>query len=361
MPTGTFKSFATVSRSPLTSGCLPERHHSRHALTWLREPGRGQLIRHGLRGVEKESLRVDADGTIVTSAASARARRGADASLLTTDYSESLPEFVTPPQRTQLGDAAVPLRPARVRAPAARRRAAVAGSMPCELAGRRRDPDRLLRPVESRACMKTVYRRGLGYRYGRRDAGDRGRALQLFVAGRVLAGLPSARRAAPSRSREFRSAELMGLVRNYRRCAWLVTYLFGASPALCTSFRARRSRAARSSSIAATWYAPFATSLRMSDLGYRNKTPRAPCRSRANSLAEYLAGIAARSRRSSRATRRSASSSTASIGSSTRTSCRSRTSTTARSVRSRAKRRIAGRSSRCARQASNTSRCARSI
>ena len=36
---------------------------------------------------------------------------------------------------------------------------------------------------------------------------------------------------------EFRSSELMGLVRNYRRVAWLVTYLFGASPALCRSFR----------------------------------------------------------------------------------------------------------------------------
>src|SRR5687768_18548127 len=42
----------------------------------------------------------------------------------------------------------------------------------------------------------------------------------------------------------------------------------------------------------ATWYAPFATSLRMSDLGYRNKT-QGRLSIRANSLAEYVAGMRA--------------------------------------------------------------------
>ena len=39
----------------------------------------------------------------------------------------------------------------------------------------------------------------------------------------------------------------MGLVRNYRRCAWLVTYLNGASPALGRSFRPEGHELLRSS------------------------------------------------------------------------------------------------------------------
>ena len=62
----------------------------------------------------------------------------------------------------------------------------------------------------------------------------------------------------------------MGLVRNYRRCGWLVTYLFGASPAFSKSFRPD-GHAVLQELDRATWYAPFATSLRMSDIGYRNK------------------------------------------------------------------------------------------
>jgi glutamate--cysteine ligase len=88
---------------------------------------------------------------------------------------------------------------------------------------------------------------------------------------------------------EFRSAQLMGLVRNYRRCAWLVTYLFGASPALNRSFRPDGHELLVPLD-AATWYAPYATSLRMSDLGYRNTT-QGRLSIRANSLAEYVAGL----------------------------------------------------------------------
>jgi glutamate--cysteine ligase len=78
-------------------------------------------------------------------------------------------------------------------------------------------------------------------------------------------------------------------VRNYRRCAWLVTFLFGASPALCRSFRPD-GHELLSELDSATWFAPYATSLRMSDLGYQNKT-QARLSIGVNSLAEYVAGM----------------------------------------------------------------------
>jgi glutamate--cysteine ligase len=88
-----------------------------------------------------------------------------------------------------------------------------------------------------------------------------------------------------------KSAAFMGLVRNYRRAAWLTAYLFGASPALSKSFKPEGHELLEELD-EATWYAPFATSLRMSDLGYRNKTQGA-LRIGVNSLDEYVAGLKA--------------------------------------------------------------------
>ena len=187
-----------------------------------------------------------------------------------------------------MGDVAVPLRRARVHRAPARRRAAVAGQHAVRAAGRRRHSDRRLRPVEPRAHEDRVSPRPRPP-LRPRDASHRGRAFQLFLAAAVLARVPARSRQRRSRSTEFRSAELMGLVRNYRRCAWLVTYLNGASPALCRSFRPEGHELLTELD-SATWYAPYATSLRMSDLGYRNKT-QGRLSIRANSLAEYLAGI----------------------------------------------------------------------
>jgi len=70
-----------------------------------------------------------------------------------------------------------------------------------------------------------------------------------------------------------------------------VSYLFGASPALCKSFRPEGHELLIELD-RGTWHAPFATSLRMSDLGYRNKTQGRLVIS-ANSLPEYLAGLTA--------------------------------------------------------------------
>jgi glutamate--cysteine ligase len=91
-------------------------------------------------------------------------------------------------------------------------------------------------------------------------------------------------------ARAFQSGSLMGLVRNYRRCGWLLTYLYGASPAFCKSFRPQGHQRLESLN-SSTWYAPYSTSLRVSDMGYRNST-QARLNVPVNSLDEYLAGLA---------------------------------------------------------------------
>jgi len=62
----------------------------------------------------------------------------------------------------------------------------------------------------------------------------------------------------------------MALIRNLQRFGWLIPYLFGASPAVCRSFvQGRQTDLLEFDSY--TLYYPFATSLRMGDIGYQNR------------------------------------------------------------------------------------------
>jgi glutamate--cysteine ligase len=138
--------------------------------------------------------------------------------------------------------------------------------------------------------MRTVYRSGLGFRYGR--------AMQAIAGAHFNYSLPEVfweayreRCRATAAHAAFKSEQMMGLVRNYRRNAWLVVYLFGASPAFCKSFRPEGHTLLEDLD-RATWFGPHATSLRMSDIGYRNST-QAKLSISANSLPEYVAGLTA--------------------------------------------------------------------
>jgi glutamate--cysteine ligase len=133
--------------------------------------------------------------------------------------------------------------------------------------------------------LRTVYRNGLGHRYGRAMQAIAGVHFNysppqdFWPVHRELVGSlddPAA----------FRSEQFMGLIRNYRRHAWLAAYLFGASPAVAKSFRPRGHERLESLD-PETWFAPYGTSLRMSDLGYRNST-QSRLGISANSLREYV-------------------------------------------------------------------------
>lgn len=242
----------------------------------------------GGRGVEKESLRVAPNGRI----ASTPHPRALGAALthpwITTDYSESLLEFVTPPQQScwetlqflcDIHQFVYPRLPDE--------EMLWATSMPCAVGG-----DASIPVAEYGSSnigrMKHIYRLGLGYRYGRVMQTISGvhfnyslpeRFWQVF---REVEGWQGT-------EREFRDRMYFGLLRNFRRFGWIVLYLFGASPAVCKSFMGGRDPGLPEFD-AATIYGPHATSLRMSDLGYRN-TSQASIHLSMNTLDEYIAGL----------------------------------------------------------------------
>lgn len=69
------------------------------------------------------------------------------------------------------------------------------------------------------------------------------------------------------------SAGYFRLIRNYYRFGWVIPYLFGASPAICSSFlQGRETALPFERNGKGMCYLPYATSLRLSDLGYTNKS-----------------------------------------------------------------------------------------
>jgi glutamate--cysteine ligase len=98
---------------------------------------------------------------------------------------------------------------------------------------------------------------GLSHRYGRRMQTISGLHYNFSLPKSAwpLPGLPDA------------NEGYFALIRNFRRNAWLLLYLFGASPAVCATFV--EGRAHRLEDLTkGTRYLPYATSLRMGRLGY---------------------------------------------------------------------------------------------
>jgi glutamate--cysteine ligase len=98
---------------------------------------------------------------------------------------------------------------------------------------------------------KSVYRMGLAHRYGRR--------MQTISGIHYNWSLP-----------EVSSEQYFALIRNFRRHAFLLLYLFGASPAVCSSFVAGREHELKTLA-QGTMYMPHGTSLRMGRLGYQSE------------------------------------------------------------------------------------------
>ncbi len=223
----------------------------------------------GRKGIEKESLRIDADGQLSRTPHPLSLGSALTNRYITTDFSEALLEFVTPAYRNTWEALRIVCDIHQFTYENLGEELLWAASMPCKIPDDAEIP--LARYGNSNVGqMKTIYRRGLGYRYGRQ--------MQTIAGVHFNYSLPEsfwasyAQLLGDGRDEDvFRSDHYLAMVRNTRRFGWILLYLFGASPALCKSF-AGESIASMSSLNDDTWYEPFATSLRMSDLGYNNQS-----------------------------------------------------------------------------------------
>ena len=224
------------------------------------------------RGVEKESLRAQATGALALTPHPAALGSALTHPHITTDFSESQVELVTGVH--QEVDAVVnelnQLHQVTYRALQAQGDDMLwASSMPYGLPTDETIPiGRYGSSNVGRA--KSVYRMGLSHRYGRR--------MQTISGIHYNWSMPG-----------ISSEEYFSLIRNFRRQAFLLLYLFGASPAVCSSFVAGRQHELQQLS-GSTMYMPHGTSLRMGRLGYQSDA-QASLKVSYNSLEGYGASL----------------------------------------------------------------------
>lgn len=239
------------------------------ALRILSAPENVGLLKAIRRGIEKESLRVTAAGQL----AMTPHPRGLGSALthprITTDFSEALIELITPPDTDievtlqtledihkvvyeQIGDELLWV-----------------SSMPCAI-GDDGDIPIARYGTSNVARMKEVYRTGLGNRYGRTMQTIAGIHYNWSAPDECLSLLQTACASGES-FQNFKTNAYFGLIRNFRRHTWLLLYLFGAAPAICKSFvRNREHNLEPLDANSHTLHKPYATSLRMGDLGYQS-------------------------------------------------------------------------------------------
>ncbi len=252
--------------------------------------GHSHLMHNSAMGVEKESLRVNRDGGIAQTAHPSTLGAALTHPYITTDYSEALTEFITPP----FHDIRRVLDFLRDSQQFVYQRLdgeyLWATSMPCVVAGETSIP--VARYGSSNAGkMKHVYRLGLGHRYGR--------VMQVIAGVHFNYSFPpefwpvySELEGNRLPLQDFISESYMALIRNLQRFGWLIPYLFGASPAICKSFLGGAPTTLQSFN-ENTYYEPYATSLRMGDIGYQNnKENEHGIKASYDSLAAYIDSLA---------------------------------------------------------------------
>ena len=227
------------------------------------------------RGVEREALRVDrAKGRISHQPHPVALGAALTHPSITTDYSESLMEFITQVHPSvegvinELND----IHHVVNHELAKQNECLWPASMPCHLEGNNDVPIAYFGESNT-GKLKYVYREGLSNRYGR---------IMQCIAGmhynfsfdddfwQFLASYKGQYSLDATQQQAFQSESYFALIRNFRRNSWILSLLFGASSAIDDSFLEKKPDSL-SLLEKSTWIGAKATSLRMSDLGYQNK------------------------------------------------------------------------------------------
>jgi glutamate--cysteine ligase len=241
------------------------------------------------RGIEREGLRVLSEGRLSLKPHHYNLGSALTHPNITTDYSETLLEFITPVsfiaettiaqlqdiQKYTLsqidGELLWPM------------------SMPCFVD----DEDSI--PLANYGTsnvglMKTAYRQGLKNRYGSMMQVISGIHFNFSFSQNFWQSMQKISESNLP-TNDFISEKYFSLLRNYKRYCWLIPYLYGSSPAICGSFLKNKATSLPFKKSASGYmYLEFATSLRMSDLGYTN-SEQSSLQICYNDLDGYLDGV----------------------------------------------------------------------
>jgi len=225
------------------------------------------ITQHILRGIEKEGLRVTPKGYLAQTFHPRALGSKLTHPYITTDYSEALLELITPPLQNpddllewlndlhaytyqHIGDELI-----------------WTHSMPCNFTAEKDIPIADY-GTSNAGRFKTIYRKGLDVRYGKQMQTIAGIHFNTSYSDTFWQQYQRMMNDEHN-LRDFKDEQYFHLIRNYLRYNWILAYLFGASPAICTCFMKEPHLELKPFGHG-TAYGPYATSLRLSDIGYQN-------------------------------------------------------------------------------------------
>jgi glutamate--cysteine ligase len=245
------------------------------------------------RGIEREALRILPEGKLSEQGHYQQLGSALTHGQITTDYSETLLEFITPVSHSP--EQAI----AQLQDIQKYTFANIEGellwpmSMPCFINDAEKIP--LAQYGSSNiAKMKTVYRQGLKNRYGSMMQVISGIHFNFSFSQDFWQVQQKLHQLSGEKSLpldEFISERYFSILRNYKRFCWLIPYLYGSSPAICGSFlQGQEHKLPFKKSPSGALFLEYATSLRMSDLGYTSSEQSA-LKICYNNLADYVDGV----------------------------------------------------------------------
>jgi len=241
------------------------------------------LLSDSRRGIEREALRITTNGHIAQTPHPKSLGSSLTNATITTDYSEAMIELITPPctSVTECMQWLYDLHHFTAEQ--------IHGdellwncSMPCII-----DEDTSICPAHfgssNEGRLKSLYRKGLKKRYGSMIQSIAGIHFNfsypeslweklyetdphLFSTSKTLESVKNEAHSL----KDFKSQGYLHLIRNFLRHGWILTLLFGTTPAFCSTFITKINKDTENLQTlnSSTKYLPFATSIRSSKLGY---------------------------------------------------------------------------------------------
>jgi len=261
------------------------------SLSKLAEPQLLAQLTKCQHGIEREALRARASADLSMNDHPPALGAALTHPSITTDYAEALLEFVTGTHN----DTADTLRELeeihQFTHSILGSELLWSSSMPCRLPFE--EDIQVARYGKSNlGKFKYLYRLGLGLRYGKTMQCIAGIHYNYSLPEQVWESLQQLEGKQDS-LQDYQSERYIALIRNFRRFRWLLMYLFGASPALDKSFFLHRQAHHNLHELdEKTLYLPYATSLRLSDFGYKSQAQSSitPCY---NTLKNYTDSLLA--------------------------------------------------------------------
>jgi glutamate--cysteine ligase len=241
------------------------------------------------RGIEREALRILPEGKLSEKAHYTELGAALTHGQITTDYSETLLEFITPVSHSAEQTIAQLQDIQKFTYANIKSELLWPMSMPCFVNDEAQIP--LAQYGSSNiGRMKTVYRQGLKNRYGSMMQVIAGIHFNFSFSTKFWQ-VQQALHQDDSPLEDFISERYFSILRNYKRYCWLIPYLYGSSPALCHSFLQGDDHNIPFKKLPnGALYLEYATSLRMSDLGYTS-SEQSSLRICYNNLDDYVDGV----------------------------------------------------------------------